>query len=235
MEGRTTTSQEAGGEPRPGAPHKPRRGTRPSGPPSTSRHGLCAGPRRPQVRRRLRPLETRPSHARPPWGQSLQHQDSRVRLHPNPKAALAVSPSHPRPSHLGHLPRGCPRHPWGAPAHMGRAPWPSRQPGSPCPESPSFLSQSGRDSRRPHPRREKSRGQGGAALDLAGHRGWKRLHQADTSTHRRNCRFLPAAQNSRHILQAASPTLPMTKTAPCPTLQDTQPSGSQAFRKAKSP
>lgn len=133
---------------------------------------------------------------------------------------------HPRPSHLGHLPSGCPRHPWGAPAHMCQASWPSRRPGSPCPESPSFLSQSGRDSRRPHPKREKSRGQGGAAPDLAGHGGRKRLHQADTSACRRNCRFLPAAQNSRHILQAASPTLPMTKTAaPPPT------AGHPAFRK----
>ena len=148
----------------------PRVGTRPSEPPCTSRHRLCAGPRRPRVGGRVRPSEEHPSHARPPWGQSLQHQDSRVGLHPNPKAALAVSPSHPRPSHLGHLLSSCPRRPWGPPAHICRAPWPSQRPGSPCPESPSFLSQSSHDPQQPRPRREQRQRTGGAAQGpAAGH------------------------------------------------------------------
>ena len=171
---------------------------------------------RPQLGGRVRPSEEHPSHARPQWGQSLQHQDSRVGLHPNPKAASAVSPSHPRPSHLGHLPSSCPRRPWGPPAHICRAPWPSQRPGSPCPESPSFRSQSSHDPQRPGPRREQRQRTGGAAQARRRDTGRKRLHQADTSACRRSCCFLPAAQNSQHILQAASPILPVTNSTPHP-------------------
>ena len=213
----------------PRSPSRAHERCQPSGPPSTSRHMLCTGPGDPQWEEGSDHQRHAPVMPRPPWGQNLQHQDSRVGLYPNPKAASAVSPSHPHPSHLGHLPSGCPGHPWGAPAHTCRALWPSRRPGRPCPESPSFLSQSGRDPWRPHPRREKSRGRGGAART-------RRDTGAEAPAPGRHLRMLselplPAGrENSQHILQAASPTLLVTKTAAAPPPPPAT-AGHPAFRK----
>lgn len=154
--------QEAGGEPRSGAPHKPRRGASRPGPPAPADTRSALGPETPSGKKaqttRGAPLSCTPAMGPEPPTPGLQSQ-----AESQPKGSIGSESIPPSPLTPGASPQRLPRASLGGPAHTCRALWPSRRPGRPCPESPSFLSQSSRDPRRPHPRREKSRGQGGAA------------------------------------------------------------------------